>query len=261
MSTEAEQQAIQQETGVRREGDAAPLRRREPLPAARRWKAVARALGEIAVVTAGILIAFALDAWWDNRATAEQEQVHLRALASDLQQNVAALKTLLESEEGVMSSSQELLRLARAQQPPATASLQELFASVFNSGRYEPVMGAYEALVNSGGLTLIRDESLRAALAEFAAKIHGQYEETWSNERYFSFAREFVGRVVLLHAQNAGADAREREYQEMLRDPRFQEHLALRYYSERDLENKYRGLLRQAEELLVHLRTQIRESG
>ena len=225
--------------------------------ARRPWMAVARPLGEIAIVTVGILIAFALEAWWDNRATAAQEQVHLRALASDLQQNIASLKTLIEMEETVMSGSQELLKRARAPSG-STDSLEDLFNEVFNSVRFEPVLGAYEALVNSGGLTLIRDESLRAALAGLAAKIGGQYAENWSEEHYFAFAREFAGRVVLLQAQNPAADARERAYEEMLRDGRFQEHLALRYYSERDVANEYRGLLQQAEAVLAQVRAQVR---
>lgn len=229
--------------------------------ARRPWMAVARPLGEIAIVTVGILVAFALEAWWDGREKAAQEQVHLRALASDLQQNIAALKTLIEKEESVMSGSQELLKRARAQQSGNTASLEELVNQVFNSVRIEPVMGAYEALVNSGGLTLIRDETLRAALAEFAARVGGQYAESWSDEHYFAFAREFAGRVVLLQSQNPAADARERAYEEMLRDRRFQEQLALRYYSERDVANKYRGLLQQAEAVLAQVRAQVRDQG
>ena len=98
-------------------------------------------------------------------------------------------------------------------------------------------MGAHEALVNSGRLTLIRQEALRAALAEFAAKVGGQYTESWSEEHYFAFAREFAG----------------------LRDRRFQEHLALRYYSERDVANKYRGLLQKAEAVLAQVRAQVRD--
>jgi hypothetical protein len=46
----------------------------------------------------------------------------------------------------------------------------------------------------------------------------------------------------------------------LVRDPRFQEHLALRYYGERDVANKYRGLLQQAEAVLAQLRKQILRS-
>jgi hypothetical protein len=52
-----------------------------------------RAVVEIGIVTVGIIIAFALDAWWDDRSLSRQEQVHLRALASDFQQNVDSLKS------------------------------------------------------------------------------------------------------------------------------------------------------------------------
>ncbi|MGH8174785.1 MAG: DUF6090 family protein [Steroidobacter sp.] len=215
-------------------------------------------LGEIAVVTAGILIAFALEAWWDNRATAEREQIHLRALASDFQQNTAVLRALVENEESIMSSSQELLKVARRSQHSSTESIAALMSQVFNSARYDPVMGAYEALVNSGGLMLIRDEPLRASLAEFAAQVSGQYAESWSNEHYFAFAREFGGRVVLDVLDTQPGSDRDRMYAEMLRNPRFQEHLAMRYISERDMAGKYRELLREAESVLAQLHEQIR---
>ena len=100
--------------------------------------AVARPLGEIAIVTIGIVIAFAPEDWWDRREKAAQEQVHLRALASDLQQNIAALKTLIEREGDVMAGGQELLKLVRGQQPGQTAPLEELFNQVFNSANSNP---------------------------------------------------------------------------------------------------------------------------
>jgi hypothetical protein len=229
-----------------------------PSFARRLWTGVAKRMGEIAIVTAGILLAFTLDAWWDNRATAEHEQVHLRALVSDMQQNVAALTSLIEMEEKITANSQELLRLSRVQRTNSSPPVMPLVQQVFNSRRYEPVMGAYEALVNSGGLTMIRAEPLRAALAEFAASVRGQYAENWSDQHYFEFAREFGGRMLLLHSQAADRAASEREYERMLSEPKFLEHLAMRYYSERDMNRKYQTLLKQAEELLVQLRAQVR---
>lgn len=238
------------------EPDASPP---PPAPARNWWLSLRRRAGEVAIVTVGILIAFALDAWWDSRAQAREEQIHLRALVSDMQQNVTALKALLETEEKIMAGSRELLERARAEPVRADAPLQELFNQVFNSGRYDPVMGAYEALVNSGGLTLIRDETVRAALAGFAAKVRGRYTESWSDEHYFAFAREFAGRVMLMHAREMDAAAREQVLREMLREPRFQEHLAMRYYSERDMASRYRYLHEQAEQLLSQLQEQVQD--
>jgi hypothetical protein len=227
----------------------------------RRWRRLARALGEIAIVTAGILIAFALDAWWDNRATAEREQIHLRALVSDFEKNVASLQTLIKIEDDVMSGSRALLELARAAQPVEKKSLVELMNRVFNSSRYEPVMGAYEALVNSGGLMLIRDESLRAALAEFSARVEGRYAEAWSSEHYFAFVREFGASYTLYTWDKERGKPDERVLEQMLRNPRFHEHLAMRYYSERDLAREYRQLQQQATGVLTQLRAQLRKAS
>jgi hypothetical protein len=218
-----------------------------------------RALGEIGIVTVGILIAFALDAWWDDRSMARREQVHLRALASDFQQNVDELKRFVELEQSVSASCQELLLRARASESAPPQPLTKLMLDVFNSARYEPVMGAYEALVNSAGLTLIQDHALRGALAQFAAKVKDQYAESWSTEHYFALSREFGGRILLgVHDGRTEAD-REREYHAILREPSFQRHLVLRYYGERDLAREYGKLLQQAEAVLAQVRQQIHE--
>jgi hypothetical protein len=224
----------------------------------RRLNLLMRALGEIGIVTVGILIAFALEAWWDDRSMSRQEQVHLRALASDFQQNVDALKRLIALEENVAASSHELLLRAQAGESGSSEPLAKLISSVFNSARYEPVMGAYEALVNSAGLTLIRDDSLRAALAQFAARVDDHYAERWSNELYFAFAREFGGQIMLGFRTEPEAE-RERKFQQVLHDPRFQGHLALRYYGERDLAREYRDLLQQAEAVSTQVRKQIKD--
>jgi hypothetical protein len=217
---------------------------------------VARRLGEVAIVTVGILIAFALDAWWDRHNTAEQEQVHLRALANDLQRNVASLEKLIAMEDRIVASSEKLAHLARSGGGDVALAV-ELMNQVFNSGRYEPVMGAYEALVNSGGLMLIHDEDLRAALAAFAAEVRGQYAESWTDQHYFAFARDYAGRISLMHLQKADDAERQRQVAAMLAEPKFLEHLALRYYGERDISQKYRDLLAQAQSLLAKVRVEI----
>jgi hypothetical protein len=118
-------------------------------------------------------------------------------------------------------------------------------------------MGAYEALVNSGGLMLIRDESLRAALAGFAARVSGEYAESWSTQNYFAFVRDYGASFVLQawRRENGAMDAS--ALAATVRSERFQEHLALRYYSERDIANKYRALLDQAQSVLAQLDAQL----
>lgn len=144
------------------------------------------AVGEISIVVAGVLIAFALNAWWVERDTLRAEQVHLRSLVTDFEQNVGSLQALLQRQERVERACVDLLRLARTKPVASSDSVRPLLGQVFSSVRFEPVMGAYDALLNSAGLTLIRDDDLRSSLAAFAARMNGR------------LLRTILGRTVFL---------------------------------------------------------------
>jgi hypothetical protein len=216
--------------------------------------------GEIFIVVAGVLIAFGLNAWWVERSTRVEEQTHLRALARDFEQNVSLLTYLLEREEEIVAVSLELLQLARKQPHADAAVVSPLIGGVFQSHRAEPAMDAYQALVNSAGLTLIRDEQLRSDLAGFAARSVDPYAERYADELYMTFTTRFIGRLNVggVLAQDAPIPE---SYSDLLSDPVFQEHLAFRHFSERQVATDYRQRLREAQGILVQLRTQIRESA
>jgi hypothetical protein len=216
-----------------------------------------RLLLEMLVVVASILIAFALDAWWNQRAETRSEAAHLHALRSDFEQNVSRLKELVAQEERIADASRRLLLVAVSPQTISPAdSVRNLIGQVFNSGRFDPVMGAYEAVVSSGGLAQVRDDSLRLALADFASWLKGRYHERYSDELYFDFVRSFTGQlgfsaaVVASDSGAATAQAAVVAQRGLLEDARFREHLALRYLAERDVARAYRGLLEKAEQVL-----------
>jgi hypothetical protein len=218
--------------------------------------ALARAAREILIVTIGILIAFALNAWWEAHKEARQEQAHLRALASDFEQNVSRLRELVEREDRIASGSLELLRIAGGTQQPDADALNKMMGQVFSSTRFEPVMGAYEALVNSTGLTLIHDDKLRAALASFAAQVTAPYMERFADELYFSFVQRFTGRLGIVGNVLPSPVARD-SYAALLADVEFQEYLGLRNLMEKQVAARYRDLQRQSEKILSQLQRDI----
>jgi hypothetical protein len=215
---------------------------------------------EITVVVVGILIAFMLESWWDRRAGAEQERAFLRALRSDFAENVARLKAAAARQEGIESAGRQLLSLSRSHSPIGTDTVRKLMGRVFNSGRFEPVMGAYEAIVNSGGLAQISDDSLRAMLAAFTSYLRVSYVEQFSNNLYFAFIREYADQIGLSAADDSTADSSgsaDGVYMVLLRDRRFQSQVALRVYAERDVGRYYRSLQKQAETILTLLDQQL----
>ena len=212
--------------------------------------------GEIVIVVAGVLIAFGLNAWWAERSARIEEQTHLGALIRDFELNVALYEEHAQRSQRTADASLELLQLARKQPDAEPAVVRTLLNRVFSSYRRRPALDAYEALVSSAGLTLIRDEKLRAALAGFADRAIEPYQERFSDQVYLDFTTRYLGRLQL--AGQVAQDGTELEsFAELLSDPTFQEHLAYRYAIEGDVARLFKQRLREAEDVLAQLQAQL----
>jgi hypothetical protein len=224
-------------------------------------------LAETGIVVVGILIAFGLNSWWEGRASVDRERAHLTALHSDFERNVERLDALARTQDRVSRASGDLLLIARGHGSAPPDSVDRLMGEVFNSDQFDPVMGAYENLVNSGGLAQIRDPDLRAALASFAAMVDSRYWEEFSTALYLDFNREFMGRlgwaeIILRHELGIGGEAspgpRTSWNHEILADPVFQDHLGFRFFSQRDVAGMYRTLAGQAGLVLERIEALLR---
>jgi hypothetical protein len=207
------------------------------------------AIRETAIVTIGILLAFALNAWWEGHKQDREEAKHLRALASDFERNAQQLARLVKLEEEIANASLSLIKKGPAQD---AETVHRLVGKVFSSGRFEPVMGAYEGLVNSSGLTLISNDVLREDLASFAAAVRNPYGERISDDFYIAFTREFAGRLQMTETI-LGEPTSAEAYRELVSDQRFREHLALRFAAERDVGRYYNELLKTCERINASL--------
>lgn len=224
-------------------------------------------LAETGIVVVGILIAFSLNSWWEGRTAAAQERAHLSSLHTDFEQNVERLDALAVAQDRVSGASGDLLLIARDRAAVPPDSIDGLIGEVFSSDQFDPVMGAYENLVNSGGLAQVRDDSLRSALASFAAMVDSRYAEEFSTALYLDFNREFMGRLGWAgrvigslpgHEEGRPEGPGESWNQRLLDDPAFQDHLAFRFLTQRDVAEMYRDLAAQARVVLNRTRTLIR---
>jgi hypothetical protein len=210
----------------------------------RTWR---EAVFEIVIVTLGILLAFGLDAAWDDYLDGRSERVHLQALAGDFERNVEQLEQAVSIEQAIVDASRELLAVSKhGRVDPATL---RLLGAVFSSHQFQPILGAYEELVGAGGLTILSNASLRSALAQFAAQVKGRYAERFSEQLYLSFIREFMGRGAIRLEPTA----------ELFADPKFQEYLVLRSATERDVAQNYRELLELAKSIVSKCHAQLGE--
>jgi hypothetical protein len=123
---------------------------------------------EGAVIVASILLAFAIDAWWDGQQDRAREQDYLALLASDLRSTLANDRRFAGTADTVLDRA--TARLVRAYYepalPPADSVLVWLNAAI-QVLVVQPRLGTAETLVSSGDLALIRSDSLRTAIRDY----------------------------------------------------------------------------------------------
>lgn len=117
---------------------------------------------EVCIVVLGVVIGFQVTAWGQARGDRAQEQVYLRQLAADLRESETALEEALVHNEQTKTRFDSLDAAFMAASPPADSTLDRLARVLVQPAIL--TMGSARALVETGDLTLIRDDSLRAAV-------------------------------------------------------------------------------------------------
>jgi hypothetical protein len=122
---------------------------------------------ELVIVVVGVVIGFQVTAWGEERADRGKEQVYLRQLSLDL----AETERRAESHERIMAPlARASRRLAQAYflpEPPPRDSVIAWAVNALDYYELSPVLGTAEALVATGDIGLIRDDSLRTAITAY----------------------------------------------------------------------------------------------
>ncbi|GAB5535927.1 MAG: hypothetical protein Rubg2KO_21760 [Rubricoccaceae bacterium] len=168
---------------------ASPVSDSTPNSPRRRWtlRHAARWFGaEFLVVVTGVLVALAVGAWWQGRQNAAKETAYLRQLAADLRGTELAANEA-DSFLRPVDRAGSLLWLAFYQAaPPPRDSLLALAERAMWTSTVRPVTGTAEALVATGDLALIRNDSLRTAIMAYLERTRGrlydheQFDRAWA---------------------------------------------------------------------------------
>ena len=131
------------------------------------------AIGEIALVMIGILLALQVNNWNENRKLAHLEKQYLYALEEEFILNFEKLKSLDTLLGHQLSASNEIIQHTH----PEKKLLDEFeFAYLLGEGfrdthKYNPSSGVMKDLINSGKLSLITNAELRRILADWDSNI------------------------------------------------------------------------------------------
>ncbi len=139
------------------------------------WKRIS---AEGAAIVVSILLAFSIEAWWDNYQDRSEEQGILLGLKSEFEQNLAFIETELSYRNAVIESILKIFDASVAQTSIEPEVLDELIGDVTWWQNIKYSRGAIDGLLQSGGLSLIENEELRRVLASMPSR----YDSTTRSE-------------------------------------------------------------------------------
>ncbi|WP_425389879.1 hypothetical protein [Ekhidna sp.] len=165
---------------------------------------------EILVITIGILGAFILNNWNENRKLENTAQVHKEVLIQDMKADLADLKELNSQMEANINSCMRLFRQFKTLDP-IDSNTSNYIVSLILEYNFSPKQTGFNALDNSGGLSLFSNntqQNIREYYAltdkiiarenisnnfirdKYEPLIFDKYAYLWSQSNTFSFSSE-----------------------------------------------------------------------
>jgi len=127
-----------------------------------------RIIAEGAAIVASILLAFAIDAWWDERALRIEEREILESLQAEYEANRQEVASVVRIHELSAESTASLMSLSEGEILALPGEAVESYLRYFANPRtFDPIRGSTDALINSGKMGILQDRQLREALTTF----------------------------------------------------------------------------------------------
>ena len=117
------------------------------------------------MIVSSILVAFAIDAWWDVRGELESEQNLLVALEQDMVQNQREVARVL----GLNGRSAALFNALVAGDPDDIVELRVDSAAMLLNGSF--TFDASDGALRNRDLSVLRDERLLSALGDWSRQV------------------------------------------------------------------------------------------
>ena len=149
---------------------------------------------EAAAIVASILLAFWIDAGWDQREDAARERTVLETLLSDMQEFQTAREIRDGYLDAIIESGRSLIDIGRGLKPNATDREIDYLLNdmTYTSNVINKGLPILELLFEGGGLVTIGSAELRACLADFRYSLtvemsYGRRELEFVDNVFYTF--------------------------------------------------------------------------
>lgn len=134
---------------------------------------------EATAIVASILLAFAIDAWWQERQDRSDEQEILAGLKSEFVANLDTLTRHLAYTRRDVQTLENIVTLIESNQSDnANSIVRETFIEMTTPATTDLRNGTLNALLSSGRLEILQSKKLRTLLASW----DGVMREVWDDQ-------------------------------------------------------------------------------
>ena len=150
---------------------------------------------EFLVVVSGILVALALNAFYQDRVDAQREAGYIEQLAADLEESEAAFEAAVAGNEAERAKVMQLLAFFGEDTPPSREQFDEV--RTLSTRLAQPTLSTAQAVVETGDLQLIRDDALRSAIIQYvgAGEAYAETQDAIAWEWLTPLIRSYYGVV------------------------------------------------------------------
>ena len=135
------------------------------------------AIGEIALVVIGILIAFAINSWNQGRLEKIEEAKLLENVKFDFEKAIQTFNRLNVRRDESLQTFDMLLEIVESKNFENELILDTLLAKTIFTPTYNGKAGSLSVLVNSGKINLLSNDKLKTLLLEWPQEIEDITEE------------------------------------------------------------------------------------
>jgi hypothetical protein len=137
-----------------------------------------RVLIEGVVIVGSILLAFGIDAWWETQQEEGTARDYVVRIEADLRETRANIDQSVAQYANVLAHSRAILPILNGAEALPQDTLGFLASALQASRITEPIVArsAYDDLISTGNLRIIRDDALRYELSRFYANVGVQLD-------------------------------------------------------------------------------------
>ena len=121
---------------------------------------------EALAIVASILLAFGIDAWWEDRQQRASDVEHLQGVLNELHSHRVLLDEAIESHRRTVDLGYELFELLASEQiDTERARIAAVIDELFNFYRINAPFGSLQTAVSSGAIAHMSDVGLASDIA------------------------------------------------------------------------------------------------